>query len=572
MHIPWIAIYPRHDVTDKLMRLVASELGDDTPPLFPLQLIRTSSVSPIIFSPVEREQIGIYVGRRFKNGGMVVLIDDGIVTGKTIREMTQLVEGLWELHIVAGNIKRDAPLLIRTAALLDRTGMPTQRSLVQKFVRDHARLWRWDVPSLGHEASCVLCASLERCRDLRARIQNPALLARLNQWLELWEPVPVETTRLDRGLTPKPIDPPDATRFCIEETESGVIVAHEVTHHISTSRAALGAEICRSTTRKDYVLAKVSAGQFRGGRPMDLQTKVEMLSSNLLLFMNELTMLDRLERLDGLIQLLWQSSEQSSTTSLASVSLLADSQLCGALWRGCYELIEQHGFPNDDALITAIALYQFGGRTGLASGRHGAWAIFRILAASTNAVRGSLCRIFQVVGSDADSFHQGILLDLLNKDPPNAGELSQIVLILEELARSLHQLPPELTFGTNLESRADAATVNELAKQIRILARQTVEAQQELGPQASVRSLARICVENDQVRLQLRDILLNAFTRLFAGPASLQSAYRSALCVELRSKPPVDYWLDKSMHDLSVNWKTYLQKKDHGTFRGVERR
>jgi hypothetical protein len=128
---------------------------------------------------------------------MVVLIDDGVVSGKTLRELSQLVDGLWELHTSQGNIAKNASLITRSVALLDRTGVPTQRSLVEKFVRENPRLWRWDVPSLGHEASCPLCTVLDRCRDLRARLVNSSLLNRIDQWLSTWQPVPVETGRLD---------------------------------------------------------------------------------------------------------------------------------------------------------------------------------------------------------------------------------------------------------------------------------------------------------------------------------------------------------------------------------------
>jgi hypothetical protein len=160
---------------------------------------------------------------------------------------------------------------------------------------------------------------------------------------------------------------------------------------------------------------------FSDGRLMDLQTRVEILAANVLLFINELTVLDRIDRLETLLDLLWEARDQSAATSLASLTVMIDPQLFGALWKRRGELVERFGFPNDDALIVAIAVYRLSGRHGQVLGTSKAWAIFRILA-SPGATRGSLCRIFQVIGSDADSVHHGILLDLLKKDTPTSGD------------------------------------------------------------------------------------------------------------------------------------------------------
>jgi hypothetical protein len=562
--VPWMLLYPRHEVTDQLMRRVSAELKAVQSRSFPLQLIRTSSVSPIIVSPVERERIGIHIGKHFRDGGMVVLLDDGIVTGKTLREMTELVEGLWELHSSNGTLKKSSPLLIRTAALLDRTGIPSQRSLVRKFVRDNPRLWRWDVPSLGHEASCALCAILQRYRDLRSHIPNAGLVERINQWLSTWDPVPVEVSRLDKGLAPKPISPPDETRFCIEQTRSGAPIAHLVQHRFSTSRAAIAVEICRSTTRKDYAVTKASVGRYKDGRPMDFQTRVEILVSNLLLFLNELSTLDRLDRIERVLELLWMANEESPATGLASLAAMTDPYLAGALWNKCRDLIERRGFPNNDALLAAVAIYHASGRRVPVTGRNSAWPVFRILVAPSNVIKGSLCRLFQVVGPDANSIHQALLLDLLKKNPPNPAELVQIVIMLEELARALRHLQsrPELTKGVSVEPGQDADVMLHMVAKLRQLAEEYAETTDMTpDPHRGLRMLAELCSEHEKANLRLGSLISEIYSVLFLGQRSIQATYRDAFCRILAPKSPPGLWLDRPMRDLASNWPQIILSK-----------
>ena len=220
----------------------------------------------------------------------------------------------------------------------------------------------------------------------------------------------------------------------------------------------------------------------------------------------------------------------------------------------CYRLIDERGFPNDDALIAAIAIYVSCGRGAPAIGRTASWSIFRILMASTSVVRGCLCRIFKVIGSDPDSFHRGIVLDLLTKRPPNGPELVQVTLIIEELARAFYQLPRELTVHTNLEPRADAAMLNQAVQGLRLLARSAIEGVELFsGPDSALRPFAELCLKDGEQQAKLIESLGDIYSRLFVGEQSVQALYRTALCVELILGRPSDQWLDEAFDQLSAN-------------------
>ena len=362
--LPIIIIFPRHVVTDILVKLMREQIGGTLPTTLPMQSIRKSATSPAMYSPVACERLADNMRTRFsRRGGIVVILDTAIITGRTLRELTQLVQGLWELQR-AGTNRHRAELKVRTVVLLDRTGFPTQRELVAPYVLNNPRLWRWDVPPLGQHGGCPLCGILDRCRGLRAFLNNRELASRVDQWITAWHAVPATERHVGQGLQPVAIPQPDSTRFCAElPTEAGPVDPHEVQHFISTSRSSIAVEICRSTPRKDYPLSKAQSGVFKTGAPIDFQTKNEILSSHLLLFYRELTFLDRVTRLKALLDLLWREYDAGAATALAALTALVEPDAARLLWQKCCALIEQDGVPNNDALIAAFCLYHLSGQT-----------------------------------------------------------------------------------------------------------------------------------------------------------------------------------------------------------------
>ena len=169
-HAALIVLYPSHPVADRIVSLLrgANKFGID---YFPVKSLRRTWVSPLLISAVEREMLGRLL-RRKRTDMDVILLDDGVVTGQTFKQFGLFVEGLWEALKKSNRIGLAASLSIRTIALLDRTGLPTQRDLVERDRANHPRFWRWDVPSMGHEGACVLCMALDHCRDIASQIPS----------------------------------------------------------------------------------------------------------------------------------------------------------------------------------------------------------------------------------------------------------------------------------------------------------------------------------------------------------------------------------------------------------------
>lgn len=559
---PWAIVYPRHRVTDNLIRLLRKG-GLALPSVFPLQLMQASSVSPLMVSPVERERLGQHLTKYFKAGGLVTLIDDGVITGKTMDQLSQFVEGLWEVLRTTRAVRPDSELEVRTLAILDRSGLPTQRGLVERRTKQHPRFWRWDVPPLGHSGSCALCMALDRCRDVKTRLDGAELDSRLGQWIETWAAVAVNN--FERGLTPRRLPPGDSTRFCIEQLPNGGELTHEVQHLLSTSRASIAAEVCRSTTRKDYPLEKAKWGKFKDGSDIDAQTKIEILATQVLLFLGELTFAERVERLTSMLDLLWSVGETSSTTALAGIAVTVDAGIAPALWQHCAMLIEKKGFANDDALICAFALYEIGHEKIPPDHSNKAWALLQLLIASPTTTRGALCRIFQVFGPDANSFHQGLLLDLLKKRAISATDVHQILLMLETLARALDAitLNPDIVGKLPLEPDRDAGAIRQQMLRIKALARRYIpEGIVESTDTTAIRLLASTILENADARAQASHLLDTVYTELFVGSTSFQSRYRTNLAIKLEGDSPTSLLVGPLLSELYSSWEERLEHKE----------
>ncbi len=556
-------VYPRHPVTDRLMRLLSNSAGEELPPLFPLQVVRSSSVSPLMPSPVERELLGQHMRRIFKPTGLVILIDDGVVTGNTMQQLRQTIEGLWDAVHRRERLGSYERLHIRSIALLDRTALPTQRGLVEKATKYNPRLWRWDVPPMGREGSCRLCNALDKCRDLERVIPSRELANRISQWIHAWQPIPVEVSRGDHGLPPKLLPNGDFTRFCIERSDNGSELSHSVYHFYSTSRAAIAAEICRSTTRSDYPLEKAKSGRFKDGTELDIQTKIEILVVQILLFSEELSFVERIERLEVLVELLWSTAATSPATALAALAVMVDFEALPGLWKHCETLIENSGFPNDDALIVAFAIHHFGRITQPHHVDNKEWALLQLLIAPTHAARGPLCRVFQIFGWDADSAHKGLLLDLLRKPIATSNDIYQIFLILNSLCEALRALDSEGIRTTMVTPTSDAAQLQIFIDEISRFVKSKLPIRVETDDETTVFRFAASLIETSQLD---RDIFVGIrdkiYSFLFVGVHSAQSRYRSSLTVRLDAGTPSGLLLENSLKKLEQDWDSIIRHKN----------
>lgn len=555
-----LVVYPRNRVTDKLARLISEQARDAVPTLFPLQAVHSSSVSPLMISPIERERLGQLLRSDFQNGGLVVQLDDGELTGRTMEQLTQVIQGLWEALKEVELIPKRASLEIRSLALVDRRGTPNQRRLVKQKSKSHQRLWRWDVPTLGYDGRCPLCSTLDRCRDFVARVPEGLLHARLHHWIDFWSPRPVDQMSMDRGLTPKAVPADDWTKFGIEKLPDGTVLEHKVRHSYSTSRAAIAMEICRSTTRKDYPFQKARSGLFKNGAPMDLQTRIEILVAQIFLFWDELSFMDRVERLSLAVNLLWESTDATNATALAAISLQIDSSNASTIWPHLAKKVEELGFPNDDALLAALMIDGSQTLVQVEQQTHKSWSLFQVLKRSSPQLQESLSRIFHVLGWSELSIHGGVLLDLLKASPLTEKELNRTVLLLKALASAFKTLTPEMVGMTDIDPARDAAQLLTFVERLEGIGRTLVESG-ELAPDTSPSLAAVAYLTRDDSENEVRRLLAEVHEFLFVGRPSLQMSYNSSLTVEISSKVRPGSLLEQAHVELKKKWHAHVNSK-----------
>jgi hypothetical protein len=562
----FILVYPSHVVTERIIRQLQSRSDNPANRILALKVVQHQSTSPFLVSPVERDRLGVMF-RRSKMDTVVILFDDGTVTGKSLNELQQFVTGLW-LQVHATTNRRRPHLDLRTVALLDRTGLPTHRRLVEEQVVHHPRLWRWDVPGLGNERSCTLCAALSRCRHLRDRIGDRDLAARLDLWMKHWRPLPVVGEWSEGGLLPDVLPADDTSHFCTEITTDGRVVAHHVRHRISTSRAALATEIFRSTTRRNYPLERAKSGLTGSGLSLSIQTRIEILCCSILLFLDDLSYRERLERFEVLLDLVWGAETASPATEIACLTLLlAEGTLAEDLARHMQELVETHEFRNDDAFLVASSLtWETGGRM-VPKGRQNnvGWSLLRMVTSSRSGMRGTLSRIFQVIGWDEHSFHSGWLVHffattgVLRKPQ----DVQLVAIMLEELAAAFDELPIECVASWN----DDTILPGEDAKHIRVhLARLRDLA--DFGDFLPLSNrYAQVCVEKPR---ELASVLQSIGEFLFGTGLipGLRQQYRKYLTLRLVPDTARYLAIEKILVDVQDNWSS-IQR---GHIAGSDRR
>ena len=541
----FVLLYPSHVVTDRIIRQLQNRTDNpiDGANVYALKIVRNQSTSPYLVSPVERDRLGAKF-RRFRSGTVVALFDDGTVTGKSLTELQQFVEALWlQVHINSG--PTIPPLDLRTIVLLDRTGLPTSRRLVEAEVERNPRLWRWDVPGLGNQRSCTLCAALSRCRHLRDRINDRDLAARLDLWEDHWRPLSIVGEWSDGGLLPDVLPGDDRSRFGTEVTLDGRRVTHYVRHRISTSRASLAAEIFRSTSRRGYALERARAGLTGSGLPLSPQTRIEILCSSILLYFDDLNYGERLQRFTALLDLLWQEPTATAATEIAGLTLLLpEGALAEDLAYHTRTLVEAHEIPNDDAFLIATSLMLQTG-TGLfpREGRNNiGWSLIRMITSSRSGLRGVLARIFQVTGWDHNSFHSGWLVHFFasQRGVRKPQDVQLVAIMLEQLAAAFDELPVECVASWNDSDIApvdDATQLRAYVQQLRDLA--------EFGERLPLSSrYAQVC--SDKPR-ELDSVLQGVSAFLFQETPGqgLRQRYRKYLTLRLAPDTPKSWAIER---------------------------
>lgn len=535
-------VYAQHSVTAELVRALSRHPLCENIPFLPAAASGLGKAA-LVLSPMTREALVTIARNHLSRGGTAVILDDAIVTGVTVRSIRQAVEGLWESLRDVGRVEPDSKLEICTLAIVDRSGEPAQRSLVERNLKRHRRYWRWDVPSLGHGGTCVLCSLHARWQAFGTAVHGNLLRHRLEQWLKQWAPTPVEIGRFDAGIPARRLPTPSATRFGIEQAGK---IEHKVTHSLSVSRVSIAAEIAGATTRKDYPLRKARHA-LRDSAKIDVETALEILATQLLLFQDGLSLADRHDRVHVLLELLWSHHEATISTALAGMTMLLDQSLVGAAWERCIELIERQGFPNLDALLVALALFHMAGDRASRPLRLGTpWEIFDLCRRSSQQDREALAMLLRVFGWSENSMHRSTLFDRLDSGKLSLPELPQTILMMERLADAFNGLPLLAVDGSTLKPRNDSMKLRGFATTLSGTHRAIVTKGASRIPEEDMRAI--------------RTTLDDAWLMLFSAKG-LHTLYRRQFCASLAGHEAADSILTPAWHEVVNRWDKFLAEK-----------
>ncbi len=338
-----LLIYPSHRVTDSILDRIRQDPGFvgvlPEGGMIPVKFLGMHTVSPLLASHLVAYRIQKLVTERNWADWSAVIFDDGAVSGKHMRELTQFLQSL--------NAN------VYTLALLDRTGLPAQEAVFEKFSRRHSRLWRWDIPSLGNKRDCPLCQGLAITQTYSDRLPSERQKKRLSEWSELWKVRDVDTEWHHGGLQQTHFVPPLKITFGVDEDSNGKRQEKDLFLNNSTAATSVLLELTRLTSRVDVTMKKAKIVA-----KTNPDAAIEMIASQLLLFLDELNFQEKCDRFIQLLHLIWTRPVVTPAMSLAGFCFsLADHDVLKEIWSFCkVELLPKKPLGNLDATIAAFIL------------------------------------------------------------------------------------------------------------------------------------------------------------------------------------------------------------------------
>lgn len=348
-----ILVYPSHPVTDALMDRIRQDPGFaellPSGGMMPITFLGNHTVSPLLASHLVAYQIKQKIALMKLKSWSVTVLDDGAVTGKHLRELSQLIRDL-------------KPSRVFTIALLDRTGLPAYERVLKEFTQRNRRYWRWDVPALGNGRDCQICKALTISQTYSTQLLSERQRARLREWSSLWQARDIDTEWHEGGMQAVPFAEPLRVTFGVDD--EGRRRRNEKSLYLSNSTLAASVvlELMRLTTRADVALKKARA--IAQAFP---DAASEFISLQFILFLDELTLEEMVVRLLFLLGLIWERPLTTQATSLAALCVtLADREVLKALWPEVRDgLLSNRPLGNLDAMLAAnIVVSRYSNLTG----------------------------------------------------------------------------------------------------------------------------------------------------------------------------------------------------------------
>lgn len=309
-----VLVYPSHDVTDYIIKNffklfknddIRKNIRSRIISILPIKTSRNGStllLSGLTYTRLEK---------RLQSADYSALIfDDAMLTGRTYHDIKRI-------------LKKTGYKNIYTLTLLDRQRLPSS-----DYIRENNQsYWRFDVPSLGSESSCLLCQALSHAENIKNVIIDTYSKKRISEIINEWQPSnPISSWA--QGLKQKEITLKEKKKkFGLKkkpdtsgqyEQRGGNNEKIEIV--TSTGLVAYISELHSMTSRDDLPLAILNKPH---EYPLEDSCQIELIVSQLLLFPNEFDETLAIELTLRLFEILSNLKGTDKYTGLAMLALLS---------------------------------------------------------------------------------------------------------------------------------------------------------------------------------------------------------------------------------------------------------
>lgn len=303
-----IIVYRSHLVSElivsKLLELVSpAAKADVLSKIFPIiPLRRRWNGSAFIISPMDSQTMKDSLQKLPLNERNVLIFDDAVITGRTLLDITSTM-------LAVGAMDVDV------AVIMNRMRSPSLKSLSGQM----QYYWRVDVPPIGREGSCPLCHAIEILKVFKNKLCVNDYLQVVSNWADFWRKA-TPISEWHKGLKPLPLNNTNYKKnYCFDQKD----FKHKDRIHITRTNGLIThvSELHSMTGADDYVVDRIN--KMEANIDESIETKVELISSQLLLFCSEYDYKETLVLLKKLIVYLNYLDKSSPYTGLAFIALIS---------------------------------------------------------------------------------------------------------------------------------------------------------------------------------------------------------------------------------------------------------
>ncbi len=417
--------YPSHYSTDKII----SGLNNETffndlisrNRVIPIKLMGQRTVSPLLVPALVQNRVMQVLNDEKIEQWEAVILDDGIVSGKHMSELSQ------SLSEIGAN-------KIATIAILDRTGTPVTESTLKKMQVSNFRYWKWDVPGLGFKRDCALCQGLNISSTYKNSMPTSTLQKRILAWEEDWRLSDATTDWHTSGVEPIWFETPIEVTFGIDIHGGTEKKKKKLKINNSVHLSSILAELTRLTTRSDVTLRKAKHLWQERDNP---EAALQIITVQLVQFIDELSYWEKKERYICILEILSDIDTVNQNTSLSGLCFtLVDRDLVPDLWEYVvFDLIKQKEIVNLDLAISILIIlkkanYHYGLNSNELNNKKTDIEIRNSSYLSIGETREYLrnfLNLFRIPQMQAFSIHSGPYIDSLRDFPSKKSEDVQVI-------------------------------------------------------------------------------------------------------------------------------------------------